>query len=52
MKSIKPAYMRLLLVIILIWLNITTLYITAIYLRLGKIEHTLAHITFNSDCGR
>jgi hypothetical protein len=43
MKSIDPADTRLLLIIIIIWLNVTTFFITNLYIKMGEIEHTLLH---------
>ena len=46
MKPIDPVYMKLLLIIIIIWLNVTTFLISGLYLEIGKINHALVHVTF------
>lgn len=46
MKPIKPIYIKLIVIAIVIWIIGTTVFITDLYLKVGKIEHDLVHASF------
>ncbi len=43
MKPIKPIYIKILIITIIIWVISTTFYIANLYLKVGEIEHALVH---------
>lgn len=43
MKSIKPIYIKLLIITFVIWIISTTFYFSDLYVKVIKIEHALAH---------
>ena len=47
MKPIKPIYIKLLLIAIVIWVISMTFFISELYSKVGKIEHALVHAAYN-----
>jgi len=43
MKHTKPIFIKLIIIVIAMWIIGITAFITDLYLKVGRIEHTLVH---------